>query len=278
MESSIQTLDELSNALSTLEIEWQDDMSRRVMAKLERFQPKPRYELNDVAELLDEDFPGGTLLIRLFLGLSKDIYEAELSALLGGTGSGITRFRADRAVFLSALEQLDVLQAMETTVNRQARWSDVLVERLRSGRGSAVSGQKRGRYVEDFVEKIVRDVFAADYEARCTFVGQREHTAKCDFAIPSRNAPQVLIEAKGYGATGSKMTDVIGDIEKIIAAKRSDTIFLFFTDGTSWLRRKSDLRKIVEYQNHGDIFRIYTLKMADQFRADLEAIKQEKRL
>lgn len=98
------------------------------------------------------------------------------------------------------------------------------------------------------------------------------------FAIPSRSAPQVLIEAKGYGATGSKMTDVIGDIAKIIAAKRSDTIFLFFTDGTSWLRRKSDLKKIIEHHNQGDIFQIYTLKMADKFRADLEAMKQEKRL
>jgi len=57
-----------------------------------------------------------------------------------------------------------------------------------------------------------------------------------------------LIEAKGYGATGSKMTDIIGDIEKIIAAKRPDTAFLFFTDGMTWKERKSDLRKIVEYQ------------------------------
>lgn len=179
MESRSQTLEELSNALSTLDIEWQDDMSRQIIAKLGQFQRKPRYELSDVAELLDEDFHAGTLLLRLFLGLSKDIYEAELSALLGGAGSGITRFRTDRATFLSALDQLGVLQEMETTVNREPKWSDVLVERLRSGRGSAVSGQKRGRHVEDFVEKIVKDVFVADYDARCTFVGQRDKTAKC---------------------------------------------------------------------------------------------------
>jgi hypothetical protein len=276
VESATQTLDELFNTLSRLDIEWQDDMSRQVIAKLELFPRKPRYELDDVAEVLDADFDAGTLLLRLFLGLSKDLFEAELRGLLGGAGIGIKRFQTDRENFLSALQKLDLLQAMATTVNREPMWSDVLVERLRSGRGSAVSGQKRGRHVEDFVEKIVEDVFAADYEARCTFMGQRENTAKCDFAIPSRGAPRVIIEAKGYGATGSKMTDVIGDIEKIIAAKRADTMFLFFTDGTSWLQRKSDFKKIIEYQNQGDIFRIYTLKMAEQFRADLEAIKREK--
>ena len=74
------------------------------------------------------------------------------------------------------------------------------------------------------------------------------------------------------------MTDIIGDIEKIIAAKRPDTAFLFFTDGLTWKQRKSDLRKIVEYQNNGDITRIYTYAMAQQFEADLKQLKQEYRL
>lgn len=84
-----------------------------------------------------------------------------------------------------------------------------------------------------------------------------------------------MIEAKGYGATGSKMTDIIGDIEKIIAAKRPDTAFLFFTDGITWNQRKSDFRKIVEYQNAGDITRIYTKSMAKQFESDLMQLKRE---
>lgn len=71
------------------------------------------------------------------------------------------------------------------------------------------------------------------------------------------------------------MTDVIGDIEKIIAAKRVDTAFLFFTDGLTWNQRKSDLKKIVEYQNTGDITRIYTYAMAEQFEVDLRILKTE---
>lgn len=53
------------------------------------------------------------------------------------------------------------------------------------------------------------------------------------------------------------------------------TIFLFITDGLSWRQRQSDLKKIVAYQNNGDITRIYTLATADQFVADLKTLKSE---
>src|SRR6185312_16659072 len=129
------------------------------------------------------------------------------------------------------------------------------------------AGQRRGRDVEDFAEAIIRKVFGKQFQMRCNFSGPRGRTAKCDFAIPSKAEPRILIESKGYGATGSKMTDIIGDIEKIIAAKRADTAFLFLTDGLTWRERKSDLRKIVEYQNSGDITRIYTYAMVDRFEA-----------
>ena len=71
------------------------------------------------------------------------------------------------------------------------------------------------------------------------------------------------------------MSDIIGDIEQIIAAKRGDATFLFFTDGLAWQQRQSDLRKIIRYQNSGDIVRIYTYSMAEQFEADLRQLKNE---
>ena len=129
--------------------------------------------------------------------------------------------------------------------------------------------------VEDFAEAVVTKVFGEGFRSRCTFSGPRGQTAKCDFAIPSKLAARILIESKGYGATGSKMTDILGDIRTIIAAKRPDTSFLFFTDGITWKQRHSDLRKIVEFQNNGDITRIYTFAMAGQFKADLRILKAE---
>ena len=69
------------------------------------------------------------------------------------------------------------------------------------------------------------------------------------------------------------MTDIIGDLDAIIDAKRHDTTLLFVTDGSTWTARRSDLRKIVERQNQGKIARIYTMKMADEFLADLQSLK-----
>ncbi|MGH8500345.1 MAG: DpnII family type II restriction endonuclease, partial [Methylococcales bacterium] len=110
------------------------------------------------------------------------------------------------------------------------------------------------------------------------FTGKRNQTGKCDFAIPDKERPRILIEAKGYGATGSKMSDVVGDIDAIVQAKRHDTAFLFFTDGVTWRQRQSDLRTLVERQNAGEVARIYTMNMGDQFKADLETLKAEHRI
>lgn len=270
-----QDIQDILASLRRLTVEWQDDVARRVIARIEALPSKASYTVDDVRELLDADFKEGLIICQLFLGLSKDLFTAALNDALSEGGAGVTRYRTDPTGFLDGLLSLGLLDEMAAQVDRTAKWSDVLVERLRSGRGSAISGQKRGRQVEDFVESIVRKVFGDNFEVRCTFSGPKGRKAKCDFAIPSKAKPRILIESKGYGATGSKMTDIIGDIEKIIAAKRPDTAFLFFTDGLTWRQRKSDLKKIVEYQNDGEITRIYTMAMAPSFEADLKQLKRE---
>ncbi len=275
MERVEQSLDEIVTSLRPLVVEWKDDTAFRVIAKLGDLPVKDSYSPDDVRALLDEDFDDGILVCRLFLGLSKDQFVSAIKELLDDGGIGVKSYRSNPEAYTEALSAAGLLEAMAEEVNREPHWSDVLVERLRSGRGSAIAGQRRGRGVEDFAQAIIEKVFGAGFHMRCAFAGPRGRLAKCDFAIPSRENPRIVIEAKGYGATGSKMTDVIGDIEKIIAAKRSDTAFLFFTDGLSWKQRKSDLRKIVEYQNAGDITRIYTYAMADRLETDLEQLKRE---
>lgn len=275
MQLVAQDLDEIIATLQPLKVEWQDDTARRVISEIEAMHGKSAHAIADVEEILDKNFKDGLLICRVFLGLSKDQFTADIKDALKGTPAGITRYKQDKASFLDALLKLGLLEAMDEQINRRPKWSDVLVERLRSGRGSAISGQRRGRDVEDFAEAIVRKVFDNQFDARCTFAGVKDRSAKCDFAIPSKDSPRIVIESKGYGATGSKMTDVIGDIEKIISAKRPDTAFLFFTDGLTWKQRKNDLRKIVDYQNSGHITRIYTHAMAVQFEADLRTLRSE---
>jgi hypothetical protein len=151
------------------------------------------------------------------------------------------------------------------------------MERLRGGRGSAIKGQKRGRGLEDFAEVLVKSTFGEDsYDTRCRFTGARgTSTEKADFAIPSKADPRVLIEVKAYGATGSKQTDVLGDVARVVAEKRPDTDFLLLTDGVTWRDRVSDLRKLVEMQNRGEITRIYTRAMGAQLQADLSDLKRD---
>jgi len=272
-----QTLDEVLASLSPLDVEWMDEMAANTIARLTALGHKRSYERADIEALFADNFDEGLLCVRLFLALSSDQMRSVLASELGtGAGLGVKRFNADRAAYIDALERLGLLDKMAATVNRVPVWSDVLVERLRAGRGSAISGQKRGRGLEDFVESIVREVFGeGGYVARGTFAGEQGKTAKFDFAVPDRARPRILIEVKGYGATGSKMTDVIGDLDKIIESMRRDTTLLFVTDGLTWKERTSDLRKILERQNEGKIARIYTTGMREQFLEDLRTLKVE---
>jgi hypothetical protein len=274
-----QTIDEVVASLSPLTVEWMDEMAAGAIAKLASIEKKESYTRDDIITLLDEDFEQGILCCRLFLALSKDTMEAELKKELGSGGIGVTRYRSEPAAFLGALERLGLPDAMAAIVNYEPVWSDILVERLRSGRGSAIQGQRRGRGLEEFAEAIAKEVFGeGGYELRCTFSGADGKTAKCDIAIPDRHRPRIIVEVKGYGATGSKMTDIIGDLDAIIDAKRHDTALLFVTDGTTWKARLSDLKKIVQRQNQGKIARIYTTKMAPQLKDDLETLKNELRI
>jgi hypothetical protein len=271
-----QTLEEIVDGLSPLDVEWMDEAAGEVLAKLATLPKKTTYTEHDVATLFDGKFDVGILCARTFLALSKDIMDAELRRVLGKGNTGATFFKKDQTAFLKGLTELGLLEAMAEAVNYTPVWSDILKERLRSGRGSAIQGQKRGRGLEDFAEAIVKEVFGeGSYEVRCTFVGATGETAKCDIAIPGKARPRIVIESKAYAATGSKMTDIIGDLDAIIKAKRHDTTLLFVTDGTSWNARLSDLRKIVSRQNAGSIARIYTTKMQEQLVEDLRTLKGE---
>jgi hypothetical protein len=213
-------------------------------------------------------------VLRLFLDLSKDEFTATLKKHLGAR-IGISRALSDSEGFYGALEAIGVLQRMAEIVNTPLSWVDLLTERLKSGRGSAIKGQRRGRLLEDFVERLVVRVFGEKaFEARCQFVGATGLSkAKTDFAIPSKEDPRILIEVKAYGATGSKQTDVIGDVTRIINEKRSDTDLLLVTDGMTWRERVNDLRKLVDLQNKGQITRIYTQSMSAQFEDDLGRLR-----
>lgn len=234
---------------------------------LESIPVKKCYGPADLAPLLDANYQSAITMIRLFLDMSKDEFE--------GVMRGQPGYRKSPDSFFKTLEGLHFFELMGGTVSRPLAWYDTLVERLKAGRGSAIKGQTRGRMLEDFVENIVKCHFAS-YDLRCRFVGASgTSTEKADFAIPSKEDARILIEVKAYGATGSKQTDVLGDISRIVTEKRNDTDFLLVTDGITWQARVNDLRKLVALQNQGKIGRIYTLSMGTELKKDLQQLKKD---
>jgi len=272
-----QTLAELLSTLSPIETSWMDEHSAAVIHAIHRIPQKAVYKPEDLAGLFAEDFEAGLTVVRLFLGLSKDEFGIALRSTLGDGGIGVKRFRADPVGFLAGLERLGLPETIAGLVHKPVEWRDLLVERLKSGRGSAIKGQKRGRSLEDFAERIVVAVFGpGSYDTRCRFVGATGlSTEKADLAIPNKKDPRILIESKGYGATGSKQSDVLGDVERIVREKRPDTHLLLVTDGVTWRSRQSDLAKLIEWQNQGRISRIYARAMAAELEADLRQLRRD---
>jgi hypothetical protein len=278
MERIKQELDFIKSQLDVVESDWKDAFSDRVVEQLNNFDSIGKISEEDLLNLLQSDYEVAITIVRLFLEKSKDEFNILLRSdhVFGEGAKRKTLLKKDPAAFLNGLKNLNFFKITNTYFSRSFSWSDILKERLKLGRGSAIRGQARGRFLEDVVEKELVAVFGNRYEVRCNFLGLEGFVeAKADFAIPNKETPSIIIEVKAYGATGSKQTDSIGDVNKIIKSKRHDTYFLFFTDGITWLDRESDLRKIVKYQNEGYIYKIYTVAMLETFRSDLIQIKME---
>ena len=274
MRRVVQSLDQIIEQLSDISSDWKDEHFLAVEKLFEIVDKNVDYTTT-ITTILDQDFKAGKTLLRSFLSLSKDQFDLKLKSSLNG--SGVKLYQKDKIAFINALGNLGLNSEINKLTSRQYTWKDIISEKLKSGRGSAIKGQKRGRDFEDEIEVVVKNVFGGNnYDTRCRFVGIKpESSEKTDFAIPTKSNPHILIEAKAYGATGSKQTDIIGDVTRIVNEKRNDTFFLLATDGLTWESRKSDLAKLVDLQNQGKIYKIYTTKMFQELENDLEQLKSE---
>ena len=167
-----QTFEEIESSLMPVEASWLDKHAEDVITLLRKIPRKEAYTSDDIGKLLDRDFDTTITAARLFLDISKDDYTQRMREILGAGGIGIKRYQNDTAEFLAALNSLGLPEAMTSSVNHRTHWSDILVERLKGGRGSAIKGQTRGRGMEDFVQSIIDQVFDKSQVAvRRRFVG-----------------------------------------------------------------------------------------------------------
>lgn len=144
---------------------------------------------------------------------------------------------------------------------------DVLVARAGS-RVIATRATRAGRAVEDDIEAIASDL-GLDYETRTRFVGRNGQTAPCDLVIPNRSEAEIVVAAKGFDSTGSKLTDALREIEEMAAIRKPRQFVLAVIDGIGWKSRKNDLRKIHNLWVTDQIDGMYTLRALAQFRTDL---------
>ena len=107
-----QQLSDILDSLQPLKVDWQDEVARRVIARVEAIPVKRRYAAADVQALLDGKFDDGLLICRLFLALSKDEFNAELRNAFGGSSAGVTCYRTDPNRYVRMLARLGLLRAM----------------------------------------------------------------------------------------------------------------------------------------------------------------------
>jgi len=81
-----------------------------------------------------------------------------------------------------------------------------------------------------------------------------------------------VIEAKGYEATGSKLTDFLGDVLKIKQAKGYHMYLFVVTDGRGWFNRQSDLKRLIELHESGIVEMIYTRARLSQLAEHVRQI------
>lgn len=277
MQRHKQTKDELILKLGEVLTDWKDEFAQTFITYLTDFNSGGSVTVDVLKKLLEKNFDAGITLFRLVLEQSKDEFTETLKALFYDSedGHGKKSFKKNPNQYVRNLEGYGLLESMNKLMSRDYTWKEVVQERLKMGRGSAIKGQKRGKNLEDFVETLVQQAFD-DFDIRKSFIGANGlSTAKADFCIPSTQHPSIVIEVKAYGATGSKQSDVIGDVRKIIDEKRNDTYFFLVTDGVTWTARMRDFERLIEFQNLGDIYRIYTQQMREELLSDLKQIKAE---
>ena len=97
-----QTLDLILQNVSSLDVDWKDDIAKRVIARIEGIPRKDDYEQRDVLELFSGDFDDGLLICRLFLGMSKDTFLVVLADALGPGGQGVKRYTNHRNQYVEA--------------------------------------------------------------------------------------------------------------------------------------------------------------------------------
>lgn len=173
--------------------------------------------------------------------------------------------------------EFSLVESLKTQVGRTYSFGDVLVARAGT-RVTAMSASTSGRVLEDRIEAIAVGL-GLTYATRTRFEGRHGRTAPCDLAIPAGGpAAQIVVAAKAFDSTGSKLTDAVREVEEMAEVRKGNQTVMAAIDGVGWLSRANDLRKIHTLWANGEIDGMYTVSTLGRFEADLRDAARFKKL
>ena len=207
-------------------------------------------------------------VLGLIVGLSQEKLTNALSDGLNTSGT-LTLARNKSAELIEFLDdRFDLIDMVQRQLNQQYSLADVLIARAGS-RVTAVRAGAAGRMVEDKIEAIADDL-GLTYATRTSFVGTRGQMGPADLVIPDSENALIVVAAKGFDSTGSKLSDAYQEIARMADVRQPRQFIMAVVDGIGWKKRKADLRRIHTLRTTKAIDGLYTVTALDQFRADLE--------
>lgn len=165
-------------------------------------------------------------------------------------------------------EEHNLTAAIEQGRHQQYSYQDILVTRAATT-GTAKRAANAGRGLEDLLEEIASDL-GLSYLTRGRFTGIGGRTAPFDLAILDENSsPVVVVAAKGFDSTGSKLTDAVREVEEM-AQVRLPTQFVYAAvDGIGWKGRQADFRRLHGLWADSKIDGIYSASTLPDFKVEL---------
>ncbi|MFL1596866.1 hypothetical protein [Gordonia amicalis] len=238
--------------------------------------------------LLDTDITGLAAWVRdnpndvvvpvlgLAVGLSQEKLKNALRDRFDTSGwHGLARTQpVELVTWLDA--EFDLVRMLRTQMERTYTFADILVARAGT-RATATRAGASGRRIEDEIEDIARDL-GLDYTTRSRFAGRNGRTAPADLIVGDPNSADIVVAAKGFDSTGSKLTDAVREIEEMAEVRLPTQLVLAVIDGIGWKSRQSDLRRIHQLWATRQIDGMYTLVTLDRFRADVAEFARLRRL
>jgi hypothetical protein len=214
--------------------------------------------------------PHAVPVLATCVGLSQEQLKTWLSHRFGT--SGWTQLARTRPGELIARldEEMGLVERLAEQLRREWSLADVLLERYLWSRRGARSAIQRGRNVEDEVEAVVR-AEGLPYALRTRFAG-RNADGPCDLAVPGGGTEaRIVVAMKGFNSTGSKLSDAVAEIRTMARVRLPSQYVFAVVDGIGWKNRASDLRRIHELWDTGEIDGLYSLASLDRFAADVRS-------